>query len=96
MSLDSLYFSYYRIYRGYSLLPSITDVTMENNLSRVVAAVSHGLITSTTRALTVSFLLGLRETALHAFYGQSRTVLCEGPFPGVLEKEIFFFQQTPK
>ncbi|XP_041524729.1 huntingtin isoform X2 [Microtus oregoni] len=41
-----------RIYRGYSLLPSITDVTMENNLSRVVAAVSHGLITSTTRALT--------------------------------------------
>uniref|UniRef100_A0A8C6HUQ4 Huntingtin n=1 Tax=Mus spicilegus TaxID=10103 RepID=A0A8C6HUQ4_MUSSI len=41
-----------RIYRGYSLLPSITDVTMENNLSRVVAAVSHELITSTTRALT--------------------------------------------
>lgn len=41
-----------RIYRGYSLLPSITDITMENNLSRVVAAVSHGLITSTTRALT--------------------------------------------
>lgn len=41
-----------RIYRGYSLLPSVTDVTMENNLSRVVAAVSHELITSTTRALT--------------------------------------------
>ncbi|XP_008576194.1 PREDICTED: huntingtin isoform X2 [Galeopterus variegatus] len=41
-----------RIYRGYNLLPSITDVTMENNLSRVVAAVSHELITSTTRALT--------------------------------------------
>ncbi|KAM5271600.1 huntingtin [Ctenodactylus gundi] len=41
-----------RIYRGYSLLPSITDVTMENNLSRVIAAVSHELITSTTRALT--------------------------------------------
>ncbi|EGV91588.1 Huntingtin protein [Cricetulus griseus] len=41
-----------RIYRGYSLLPSITDITMENNLSRVVAAVSHELITSTTRALT--------------------------------------------
>ncbi|XP_013013172.2 huntingtin isoform X3 [Cavia porcellus] len=41
-----------RIYRGYSLLPSITDVTMENNLSRVIAAVSHELITATTRALT--------------------------------------------
>ncbi|XP_055988635.1 huntingtin isoform X2 [Sorex fumeus] len=41
-----------RIYRGYNLLPSITDVTMENNLSRVIAAVSRGLITSTTRALT--------------------------------------------
>ncbi|XP_066242929.1 huntingtin isoform X4 [Saccopteryx leptura] len=41
-----------RIYRGYNLLPSITDVTMENNLSRAVAAVSQQLITSTTRALT--------------------------------------------
>ncbi|KAM4854776.1 huntingtin [Thomomys bottae] len=41
-----------RMYRGYSLLPSITDVTMENNLSRVIAAVSQELITSTTRALT--------------------------------------------
>lgn len=41
-----------RIYRGYNLLQSITDVTMENNLSRVIAAISHELITSTTRALT--------------------------------------------
>ncbi|XP_006893721.1 PREDICTED: huntingtin [Elephantulus edwardii] len=41
-----------RIYRGYSLLPSITDVTLENNLSRVIAAVSHQLVRSTTRALT--------------------------------------------
>ncbi|XP_062068838.1 huntingtin isoform X1 [Lepus europaeus] len=41
-----------RVYRGYSLLPSVTDVTTENNLSRVIAAVSHELITSTTRALT--------------------------------------------
>ncbi|XP_045429955.1 huntingtin isoform X2 [Pipistrellus kuhlii] len=41
-----------RIYRGYNLLPSITDVTMENNLSRVIAAVSHQLVTATTRALT--------------------------------------------
>nr|XP_023405447.1 huntingtin isoform X4 [Loxodonta africana] len=41
-----------RIYRGYNLLPSITDVTLENNLSRVIAAVSRELIASTTRALT--------------------------------------------
>uniref|UniRef100_A0A8D2ABU0 Huntingtin n=1 Tax=Sus scrofa TaxID=9823 RepID=A0A8D2ABU0_PIG len=41
-----------RTYRGYNLLPSVTDVTLENNLSRVTAAVSHELITSTTRALT--------------------------------------------
>ncbi|XP_025145412.3 huntingtin isoform X3 [Bubalus bubalis] len=41
-----------RIYRGYNLLPSSTDVTLENNLSRVIAAVSHELTTSTTRALT--------------------------------------------
>ncbi|XP_040822385.1 huntingtin [Ochotona curzoniae] len=41
-----------RIYRGYNLLPSSTDVTVENNLSRVVAALSQELITSTTRALT--------------------------------------------
>ncbi|XP_053779195.1 huntingtin isoform X3 [Desmodus rotundus] len=41
-----------RIYRGYNLLPSTTDVTMENNLSRVVAAVSQQLVTATTRALT--------------------------------------------
>uniref|UniRef100_A0A673TZ91 Huntingtin n=1 Tax=Suricata suricatta TaxID=37032 RepID=A0A673TZ91_SURSU len=41
-----------RIYRGYNLLPSMTDVTVENNLSRVIAAVSHELVTSTTRALT--------------------------------------------
>ncbi|KAM8804110.1 huntingtin [Rhynchonycteris naso] len=41
-----------RIYRGYNLLPGVADVTMENNLSRAVAAVSQQLITSTTRALT--------------------------------------------
>ncbi|XP_034528082.1 huntingtin [Ailuropoda melanoleuca] len=41
-----------RIYRGYNLLPSMTDVTVENNLSRVIAAVSRELVTSTTRALT--------------------------------------------
>uniref|UniRef100_A0A8C0HQW4 Huntingtin n=1 Tax=Buteo japonicus TaxID=224669 RepID=A0A8C0HQW4_9AVES len=41
-----------RIYRGYNMLQSPTDVTMENNLSRVIAAISHALTISTTRALT--------------------------------------------
>ncbi|NXK98493.1 HD protein, partial [Formicarius rufipectus] len=41
-----------RTYRGYNMLPSPTDVTMENNLSRVIAAISHALTISTTRALT--------------------------------------------
>ncbi|XP_058157313.1 huntingtin isoform X2 [Dasypus novemcinctus] len=41
-----------RIYRGYNLLPSITDVAVENNLSRVIAAVSQELIPSTARART--------------------------------------------
>lgn len=43
------------------MLPSITDVTMENNLSRVVAAVSQQLVTATTRALTVSVPAGRGE-----------------------------------
>ncbi|XP_066488921.1 huntingtin [Tiliqua scincoides] len=41
-----------RTYRGYNVLQSPTDVTMENNLSRVVSAVSHALTTSSTRSLT--------------------------------------------
>uniref|UniRef100_A0A8U8AUU7 Huntingtin n=1 Tax=Geospiza parvula TaxID=87175 RepID=A0A8U8AUU7_GEOPR len=41
-----------RSYRGYNMLQSPTDVTMENNLSRVIAAISHALTISTTRALT--------------------------------------------
>ncbi|XP_015718120.1 huntingtin isoform X1 [Coturnix japonica] len=41
-----------RTYRGYNMLQNPTDVTMENNLSRVVAAVSHALTISTTRSLT--------------------------------------------
>lgn len=48
---------YFRTYRGYNMLQSPTDVTMENNLSRVIAAISHALTISTTRALTVSFLI---------------------------------------
>ncbi|KAM9142849.1 huntingtin isoform 3-T3 [Pangshura tecta] len=41
-----------RTYRGYNMMQSPTDVTMENNLSRVISAVSQALTTSTTRALT--------------------------------------------
>uniref|UniRef100_A0A8C4VMP2 Huntingtin n=1 Tax=Gopherus evgoodei TaxID=1825980 RepID=A0A8C4VMP2_9SAUR len=41
-----------RTYRGYNMVQSPTDVTMENNLSRVISAVSQALTTSTTRALT--------------------------------------------
>ncbi|NXG43244.1 HD protein, partial [Psilopogon haemacephalus] len=41
-----------RTYRGYNMVQSPTDVTMENNLSRVIAAISHALTISTTRALT--------------------------------------------
>ncbi|XP_006128324.1 huntingtin isoform X5 [Pelodiscus sinensis] len=41
-----------RIYRGYNMVQSPADVTMENNISRVISAVSHALTTSTTRALT--------------------------------------------
>ncbi|XP_038255130.1 huntingtin isoform X2 [Dermochelys coriacea] len=41
-----------RTYRGYNMVQSPTDVTMENNLSRIISAVSQALTTSTTRALT--------------------------------------------
>ncbi|KAJ8383153.1 hypothetical protein SKAU_G00039310 [Synaphobranchus kaupii] len=41
-----------RMYRGYNLSPNTSDVTIENNLSRVVTAVSHALTSSTSRALT--------------------------------------------
>ncbi|XP_063313793.1 huntingtin [Pelobates fuscus] len=41
-----------RIYKGYNILQNPTDISMENNLSRVITAVSHALTTSTTRALT--------------------------------------------
>uniref|UniRef100_A0A669F0H0 Huntingtin n=1 Tax=Oreochromis niloticus TaxID=8128 RepID=A0A669F0H0_ORENI len=41
-----------RTYRGYSMSNTVSDVTLENNLSRVVAAVSHALTSSTSRALT--------------------------------------------
>ncbi|KAJ8416476.1 hypothetical protein AAFF_G00357640 [Aldrovandia affinis] len=41
-----------RTYRGYNMSPNASDITMENNLSRVITAVSHALTSSTSRALT--------------------------------------------
>ncbi|XP_043918860.1 huntingtin isoform X2 [Protopterus annectens] len=41
-----------RTYRGFNISQNTTDVTIENNLSRVVTAVSHALSSSTSRALT--------------------------------------------
>ncbi|XP_034043507.1 huntingtin isoform X2 [Thalassophryne amazonica] len=41
-----------RTYRGYSLSNVVSDVTLENNLSRIITAVSHALASSTSRALT--------------------------------------------
>ncbi|XP_069797989.1 huntingtin isoform X3 [Narcine bancroftii] len=40
-----------RTYRGFNISQSTTDVTIENNLSRVISAVSHALTSSTSRAL---------------------------------------------
>ncbi|KAF3687242.1 Huntingtin Huntington disease protein -like protein [Channa argus] len=48
-----------RTYRGYNLSNAVSDVTLENNLSRVVSAVSHALTSSTSRALT--FALGAQD-----------------------------------
>ncbi|RXN01815.1 Huntingtin [Acipenser ruthenus] len=41
-----------RTYRGFSISQNPSDVTVENNLSRVTTAVSHALTSSTSRALT--------------------------------------------
>ncbi|XP_029003090.1 huntingtin isoform X3 [Betta splendens] len=41
-----------RTYRGYNLSSAMSDVTLENNLSRVVGAIAHALTSSTSRALT--------------------------------------------
>ncbi|XP_066576205.1 huntingtin isoform X3 [Amia ocellicauda] len=41
-----------RTYRGYNISQNTSDVTVENNLSRVITAVSHALTSSTSRALT--------------------------------------------
>ncbi|XP_029142402.1 huntingtin, partial [Protobothrops mucrosquamatus] len=41
-----------RTYRGYNLMQGPADVMVENNLSRVISAVSHALTTSPSRSLT--------------------------------------------
>ncbi|KAJ8336106.1 hypothetical protein SKAU_G00394490 [Synaphobranchus kaupii] len=41
-----------RMYRGYSVSHNASDVTVENNLSRVITAVSHALAASSSRTLT--------------------------------------------
>ncbi|XP_068584979.1 huntingtin isoform X2 [Cebidichthys violaceus] len=41
-----------RTYRGFNLSNNVSDVTIENNLSRVVTAVSHAFTSSSSRALT--------------------------------------------
>ncbi|KAK7166049.1 hypothetical protein R3I93_005972 [Phoxinus phoxinus] len=41
-----------RTYRGYNLCQNAPDVTVENNLSRVITAISHALTSSTSRAMT--------------------------------------------
>ncbi|KAG7222921.1 hypothetical protein INR49_015948 [Caranx melampygus] len=41
-----------RTYRGYNMSSTMCDITLENNLSRVVTAVSHAFTSSTSRALT--------------------------------------------
>ncbi|XP_075893458.1 huntingtin isoform X5 [Nelusetta ayraudi] len=41
-----------RTYRGFNLSNTVADVTLENNLSRVITAVSRALTSSTSRAVT--------------------------------------------
>ncbi|XP_077426771.1 huntingtin isoform X2 [Vanacampus margaritifer] len=41
-----------RTYRGFNLSNTVSDVTVENNLSRVVTAISHAFTSSTSKALT--------------------------------------------
>ncbi|XP_037104805.1 huntingtin isoform X1 [Syngnathus acus] len=41
-----------RTYRGFNLSNTVSDITVENNLSRIVTAISHAFNSSTSRALT--------------------------------------------
>ncbi|XP_029308435.1 huntingtin isoform X1 [Cottoperca gobio] len=54
-----------RTYRGYNLSNNVSDVTIENNLSRVVAAVSHTFTASASKALTFGCCEALCLLAVH-------------------------------
>eukprot|EP00066_Takifugu_rubripes_P022022 XP_011611288.1 PREDICTED: huntingtin isoform X1 [Takifugu rubripes] len=54
-----------RTYRGFNLSNNVADVTVENNLSRVVTAVSHAFTSSTSRALTFGCCEALCLLAVH-------------------------------
>ncbi|KAM4585009.1 huntingtin isoform 1-T1 [Odontesthes bonariensis] len=71
-----------RTYRGYNFSNTVSDVTLENNLSRVVTAVSHAFTSSTSRALTFgccealcllasNFPVGTWSTGWHCGYVSS-------------------------
>ncbi|XP_037546596.1 huntingtin, partial [Nematolebias whitei] len=71
-----------RTYRGYNLSSSVSDVTLENNLSRVVTKVSHAFTSSTSKALTFgccealcllasNFPVGTWSTGWHCGYASS-------------------------
>ncbi|XP_069561003.1 huntingtin isoform X2 [Brachyistius frenatus] len=71
-----------RTYRGFNLSSAVSDVTLENNLSRVVTAVSHAFTSSTSRALTFgccealcllasNFPVGTWSTGWHCGYVSS-------------------------
>uniref|UniRef100_A0A3B4ZTX2 Huntingtin n=1 Tax=Stegastes partitus TaxID=144197 RepID=A0A3B4ZTX2_9TELE len=73
-----------RTYRGYNLSNAVSDVTLENNLSRVVTAVSHAFTSSTSKALTFgccealcllasNFPVGTWSTGWHCGYISSNT-----------------------
>ncbi|RMC14400.1 hypothetical protein DUI87_09496 [Hirundo rustica rustica] len=70
-----------RTYRGYNMLQSPTDVTMENNLSRVIAAISHALTISTTRALTPSSSDEAQRGCTIGMAGLVLSLLSSGWFP---------------
>ncbi|KAK5899903.1 hypothetical protein CesoFtcFv8_009330 [Champsocephalus esox] len=54
-----------RTYRGYNLSNNVSDVTIENNLSRVVTAISHAFTSSTSKALTFGCCEALCLLATH-------------------------------
>ncbi|XP_068606729.1 huntingtin [Brachionichthys hirsutus] len=54
-----------RTYRGFNLSNVVADVTLENNLSRVVAAISHAFTSSSSRALTFGCCEALCLLASH-------------------------------